>query len=106
MQKKMVFLLVILLLPQLALAQVSISPGSDSNPVLTTNGKKVWPPVGPGCEQLVKCCEAGQKVESTSSLMCQMTVATSPVDCVQGLKTYKTYLSERKISAPVECGNH
>jgi hypothetical protein len=86
-------------------AETTIAPLSSSKPVVISDGKNVWPPKGPGCDEFVRCCEAGEKKESSAMLMCQLTVSMPPVDCVKGLKDFKQYLVERNVAAPKECGS-
>jgi len=93
----------LLFLPQ-SQAETTIAPSSNSKVVVTSGGKEVWPPKGPVCEDLVRCCEAAGKKDSSAMLMCQLMVATPPVDCVKGLKDVRQYLGERNVQAPKECG--
>ncbi|MBF0492281.1 MAG: hypothetical protein HQM15_05820 [Deltaproteobacteria bacterium] len=86
-------------------SQPSTTASQDSKAVVLSDGKKVWPPQGPGCESFVRCCGAAEKLDSTASLMCQLTVSVTPVDCVKGMKDFRQYLVERKVKEPQECSS-
>jgi len=66
------------------------------------DGKSVWPPKGPGCEALVKCCDAF-KNDSTVTLGCQLGVTANPKDCKAASKTIKQMIQELGHKLPVEC---
>jgi hypothetical protein len=93
----------LLFLPQ-SRAETTISPSPEGKTVVTSDGKEVWPPKGPGCDDFVRCCEAAGKKESSAILMCELSVSITPVDCVKGLKDFRQYLAEKNIQAPSECG--
>ncbi len=69
---------------------------------VTQDGKSVWPPKGPGCEALVKCCDAF-KNDSTVTLGCQLAVTANPKDCKVASKTAKKLIQELGHKLPKEC---
>jgi len=85
--------------------QVVISPGGGlpGGMDVTTDGHSVWPPHGPGCDQLVACCQAAASAASDVSLFCQMSVATQPVNCATAMQSVRSYLGERGMPTPPQC---
>lgn len=85
--------------------QLVIQPGSglSGGMQVTSGGRAVWPPQGPGCDNLVACCTAASATESATSLFCQMAVATEPVNCTKALQDVRSYLAERGQTAPPQC---
>lgn len=59
--------------------------------VMSTDAGNVWPPSGPQCERLVRCCEergfvrGGAAVTGTPGLMCLLSASPPDVDCAAGL---------------------
>ena len=66
------------------------------------DGKSVWPPKGPGCDALVKCCDAF-KNDSTVTLGCQLGVTANANDCKAASKTIKQMIQELGHKLPKEC---
>jgi hypothetical protein len=62
-----------------------------------------WPPSGPGCEKLVACCEAAQRVEPALGLGCQLSAAQRPVDCAGALQTVTSMIREMGRPLPDPC---
>lgn len=85
--------------------QVSIkpSPQSPGGVAVSTGGKDVWPPKGPGCDKYVACCNAASRVARSVGLACQLTVARQPVDCVKALVTVKAIMTEQGKTPPKAC---
>jgi len=96
-------LLAAIFLPNFALADATIAPAGEGNAAVLVDGKNVWPPKGPACENYVNCCKEAGKLESSVSLMCQLSVSQSPVDCGKSLQEVKQYLKERNLNAPAAC---
>jgi hypothetical protein len=74
-------------------------PPTDPGPVVTTDGVDAWPPTGPGCTELVRCCDA---TSSDAQLFCRMSAA-SESSCDRVLASVRTYLGERGAAMPAAC---
>lgn len=84
--------------------QIVIAPGGGlGGTQVTTGGRAAWPPQGPNCERLVACCQQASSSMSDVALMCQMSVATPPVDCLRALGEVRQYLTERQAPVPPLC---
>lgn len=84
--------------------QIVIAPGGGlGGTQITTGGRAVWPPQGPNCERFVACCQQASSSMSDIALMCQMSVATPPVDCLRALGEVRQYLTERQAPVPPTC---
>jgi len=84
--------------------EIEIAPGGSlGGAQITTGGRGVWPPRGPNCERFVACCQQASSSLSDIALMCQMSVATPPVDCLRALGEVRQYLTERQAPAPPAC---
>ena len=83
-----------------------IKKGDESLPggiMVTTEGKNVWPPKGPGCDKLVACCEAADKLGGTIGLSCQLSVAIQPPDCKKAVDSVVGTIKELGAAPPAEC---
>jgi hypothetical protein len=72
---------------------------------VVVDGKPVWPPQGPGCADLVACCNgfSGSGVEiDAMQLVCQFSV-TKRADCPRALTTVRSVVSEKGEQAPAAC---
>lgn len=84
--------------------QIVIAPGGGlGGTQITTGGRAMWPPQGPNCERFVACCQQASSAMSDIALMCQMSVATTPVDCLRALGEVRQYLTERQAPVPPVC---
>jgi hypothetical protein len=73
---------------------------------MLVEGTPIWPPQGPGCAELVACCEAfvGDDVAPRAmQLACQLSVAKGP-DCPRALDTVQTIVHENGEALPASCG--
>lgn len=87
---------------------VVIRPGGRDMPggvKVSSGGRPVWPPEGPGCAKFVKCCNAAASSSRSMGLACQFAVAKPPVDCNKALARVTAILQERKAAVPPECGS-
>jgi hypothetical protein len=85
---------------------VVIRPGTRDLPggvKVSSGGKTVWPPKGPGCEKLVQCCKAASASIRAIGLACQLSVAKPPVDCAKALATVTGIMKEQGKTPPKEC---
>ncbi len=78
------------------------SPSTLGNTRITSDGRNVWPPTGPGCDVLVRCCEAAQATESSVALFCQISAAAGR-SCAEQLESVRTYIRERGTALPAAC---
>jgi hypothetical protein len=86
--------------------KVVIKPGTRDLPggvKVSSGGKPVWPPKGPGCEKLVQCCIAASASVRALGLACQLSVAKPPVDCGKALATVTGIMKEQGKTLPKEC---
>ena len=82
---------------------IVLSPqGPPGGSQVLTDGKAVWPPKGPGCDGLVKCCDAASKRSSAVGLACQLSVAADP-DCAKALESVRKMIPEMGQALPPEC---
>lgn len=87
-------------------SKVVIQPGTrdlPGNVKVSSGGKPVWPPTGPGCEKLVQCCKVASASVRAIGLACQLSVAKPPVDCGKALKTVTGIMKEQGKTPPKEC---
>ena len=68
---------------------------------LTVDGRNVWPPEGPGCPELVRCCTELARDESLA-LSCLLAVGRDP-DCATALRTSVAIAGESGIALPAAC---
>ncbi len=83
-----------------------IQKGDESLPggvTVTTEGKNVWPPRGPGCDKLVACCDAAARLSGTVGLSCQLSVAVQPVDCKKAQDNVVGTMKDLGVAPPAEC---
>jgi hypothetical protein len=66
-------------------------------------GRTVWPPQGPGCDRLVRCCDAAASSAGFIRLACQLSVAKRPLDCGKSLTTVTNILKEKGLALPAPC---
>jgi len=78
----------------------SAPPGGGQ---VQVGGRNVWPPVGPGCDRYIACCEAARSVNSAIGLACQLSVSTPPVDCVHARAQIRQMITEMGSAPPPEC---
>jgi hypothetical protein len=76
--------------------------GPPGGSQVLSDGKAVWPPKGPGCENLVKCCDAASKKDSAVGLACQLSLAADP-DCAKALQSVKSMITQMGQALPPEC---
>jgi len=83
--------------------EIVLSPGGPpGGSQVLTDGKAVWPPKGPGCDSLVKCCDAASKQSSAVGLSCQLSLAADP-DCNKALESVRKMIGELGQALPPEC---
>jgi hypothetical protein len=76
------------------------------NTEVVVDGKPVWPPKGPGCAELVACCNGfsgDDVVVKAMQLACQLSVTKEP-NCPRALTTIRTIVSEKGEALPSSCG--
>lgn len=85
--------------------QVVISAGAGGlgGMQISSGGRAVWPPSGPGCDRYVECCNAAVAVDSSLGLACQLFVVTEPVNCNTGLTQVRSQLTELGREVPTPC---
>jgi hypothetical protein len=66
------------------------------------DGRPLWPPIGPRCEALSRCCEALAGVEDALGLACLLAVGRDP-DCGTALQTVEAIAAEHGLSLPPAC---
>jgi len=69
---------------------------------LTVDGRNVWPPEGPGCPELVRCCTALAALDESLALACQLAVGRDP-DCPTALRTSVAIAGESSVAPPAAC---
>jgi len=69
---------------------------------LTVDGRNVWPPDGPGCPELVRCCTALAALDESLALACQLAVGRDP-DCPTALRTSVAIAGESSVAPPAAC---
>ena len=69
---------------------------------LTVDGRNVWPPEGPGCAELVRCCTALVALDESLSLACLLAVGRDP-DCATAQRTSVAIASESNVPPPAAC---
>jgi hypothetical protein len=66
------------------------------------DGQPLWPPFGPGCEKLTRCCDALAGLEDALGLACLLAVGRDP-DCATALRTSEAIAAEHGLSLPPAC---
>jgi len=69
---------------------------------LTVDGRSVWPPEGPGCPELVRCCTAIVALDDSLALACLLAVGRDP-DCATAMRTSVAIAGESNVSPPAAC---
>jgi hypothetical protein len=69
---------------------------------LTVDGRDVWPPEGPGCPELVRCCTDLVTADESLALACLLAVGRDP-DCPTALRTSVAIAGEAKVPPPAAC---
>jgi hypothetical protein len=67
------------------------------------DGRPVWPPQGPGCDQLVACCRDGTAIDSAIGLSCQLSMATDGATCPGALQSVRAMIAELGRPLPASC---
>ncbi len=80
-------------------SDLSAQTTADARP----SPQAAWPPHGPGCEQLVLCCEQATPQDNDAARFCQRSVASNPGDCPRVLSAVRTYVIERGHTVPPLC---
>jgi hypothetical protein len=66
------------------------------------DGQAVWPPSGPGCAQLVTCCEQLAAIDQAMPLACQLAIANYH-DCGKAKASVAAMALQLKLSVPDSC---
>jgi hypothetical protein len=66
------------------------------------NGQDLWPPKGPGCDALVRCCTALASLEDALGLCCLLAVGRDP-DCPTAMRTSEAIAGEHGLALPPAC---
>lgn len=84
-------------------AQESPHTQTEAQPQIAVmkDGKSAWPPVGPGCEQLVACCKDASTGRPDIDLACQISAAVP--DCPTGRKAVVELLDSDGSAVPASC---
>jgi hypothetical protein len=72
---------------------------------VSVDGRPVWPPQGPGCAELVACCNGfrgDQVADKAMGLACQLSV-TKEADCPRALGTVRAIVREKGATPPAAC---
>jgi hypothetical protein len=69
---------------------------------LTVDGRNVWPPEGPGCPELIRCCTALVALDESLALACLLAVGRDP-DCPTALRTSVAIAGESGVAIPAAC---
>ena len=67
------------------------------------DGQNVWPPSGPGCDALIRCCDAAAALHQPAELACRMFIAADTGDCPGARAGIHQYLIESGVSPPAAC---
>ena len=62
----------------------------------------LWPPKGPRCDELVRCCIALASLEDALGLSCLLAVGRDP-DCATALRTSEAIAGENGLALPPDC---
>jgi hypothetical protein len=66
------------------------------------DGRNLWPPRGPGCAELARCCTALAPLEDALGLACLFAVGRDP-DCATALRTSEAIAAENGLALPPAC---
>jgi hypothetical protein len=80
---------------------VVIAPGELDGVDVQVGGTSVWPPEGPGCQQLIRCCDAIRQLPAME-LTCRLSVAADR-SCGDALTTVRNVLTESGHEPPASC---
>ena len=69
---------------------------------MTVDGRSVWPPEGPGCPELARCCTALAGIDESMALACLLAVGRDP-DCPTALRTSVAVAGESRVALPAAC---
>ncbi len=69
---------------------------------MTVDGRNVWPPQGPGCPELVRCCTALAGLDESLALACLLAAGRDP-DCPTALRTSVAIAGESGVALPAAC---
>ena len=69
---------------------------------LTVDGRNVWPPEGPGCPELVRCCTELVAADESLALACLLATGRDP-DCATALRTSVAIAGESNVPPPAAC---
>jgi hypothetical protein len=69
---------------------------------MTVDGRNVWPPEGPGCPELVRCCTELVGLDESMALGCLLAVGRDP-DCPTALRTSVAIAGESSVALPAAC---
>jgi len=69
---------------------------------MTVDGQNVWPPAGPGCPELVRCCTALAGLDESLALACLLAAGRDP-DCATALRTSVAIAGESGVAPPAAC---
>jgi hypothetical protein len=69
---------------------------------LTVDGHPVWPPHGPGCPELVGCCDELVGRDESLALACLLAVGRDP-DCATAMRTSVAIAGESGVAVPPAC---
>jgi hypothetical protein len=72
------------------------------NMSVARDGKSVWPPAGPGCPQLVTCCEQLTALEDAMALACLLAMGRDQ-DCATAKSTVWAIAQEHRLAMPDSC---
>jgi hypothetical protein len=83
---------------------VVIAPGGGlSGMQVQVDGRPVWPPQGPGCDQLVACCRDGTAIDSSIGLACQLSMAIDGATCPNAMASVRSSIAEMGRAVPPSC---
>lgn len=69
---------------------------------MSSGGKSLWPPTGPGCERLVACCKA-MSSDLKPATGCLLAPMAYPGDCPAMLKSATSMAKEQGKDLPAAC---
>jgi hypothetical protein len=69
---------------------------------LTVDGRSVWPPEGPGCAELIRCCTELVARDESLTLACLLATGRDP-DCATALRTSEAVAGESGVALPAAC---